>query len=148
MYLLCRPFWWSRGRIEAIRSALPDSACPGLLQKPSGDYLVRIAPAAARASNNKMTMQNVPALLAILMAIAMRRCNTKCIAWWRRFMAFIKAAKCCHQASTHSNSIKADTAMTVVSFLTFHLHCEKELELTCWPLTTIRVWHIKLMRIT
>jgi hypothetical protein len=29
-------------------------------------------------------------------------------------------------------------------FWTFHL--EKRLQLTCWPLTTIGVWHIKLMR--
>ena len=121
MYLRRKPCWWPRRRIEVIQRALPDSACPGLLQKPSGDYLFRIAPAAARASNNKMTMQNVPALLAILMAIAMRRCNTKCIAWWRRFMAFIKAAKCCHQASTHSNSIKADTTTTVVSYVSSSL---------------------------
>jgi len=39
---------------------------------PLGDYLLRIAPAAARATINTMTMQNVPTLLAILIAIAMR----------------------------------------------------------------------------
>ena len=27
-------------------------------------------------------------------------------------------------------------------------HCEKGLQLTCWPLITIGVWHIKLMRST
>jgi hypothetical protein len=31
-------------------------------------------------------------------------------------------------------------------FLQFHR--EKGLELTCWPLITIVVWHIKLMRRT
>jgi hypothetical protein len=31
-------------------------------------------------------------------------------------------------------------------FWTFHR--EKELQLTCWPLITIGVWHIKLTRST
>jgi hypothetical protein len=47
---------------------------------PSGDYLLRIAPAAARATINIMTMQNVPSLLAVSMAIAMRRHYTARIA--------------------------------------------------------------------
>jgi hypothetical protein len=46
----------------------------------SGNYSLRIAPAAARATINKMTMQNVSTLLAVLMAIAMQRYNTACIA--------------------------------------------------------------------
>jgi hypothetical protein len=40
---------------------------------PLGDYLLRIAPAAAMATINKTTMQNVPSLLTILMAIAMQQ---------------------------------------------------------------------------
>jgi hypothetical protein len=40
---------------------------------PSGDYLLRIAPAAAMATINKTTMQNVPSLLTISMAIAMQQ---------------------------------------------------------------------------
>jgi hypothetical protein len=47
---------------------------------PSGDYSLRIAPAAARATINKTTMQNVPTLLAVSMAIAMRRYDTERIA--------------------------------------------------------------------
>jgi hypothetical protein len=39
---------------------------------PSVDYLLRIAPVAAMATINKTTMQNVPSLLAISMAIKMR----------------------------------------------------------------------------
>jgi hypothetical protein len=58
---------------------------------PSGNYSLRIAPAAARATANKTKIQNVPTLLAILMAVAMRRYYTARIAQWRRFMAFIKA---------------------------------------------------------
>jgi hypothetical protein len=47
---------------------------------PSGDYSLLIAPAAAMATINKTTMQNVPSLLAISMAIAMRRYYTVRIA--------------------------------------------------------------------
>jgi len=72
---------------------------------PMGDYLLRIAPAAARATANETPMQRVPTLLAILMAVAMRRYDTVRIARWRRFVAFIKATKRCHRASTRSNSI-------------------------------------------
>jgi len=39
---------------------------------PSGNYSLRIAPAAARATANGTTMQNEPTLLAVSMAIAMR----------------------------------------------------------------------------
>jgi hypothetical protein len=47
---------------------------------PSGNYSLRIAPAAARATANKTKMQNVPTLLAILMAIVMWRYYTARIA--------------------------------------------------------------------
>jgi hypothetical protein len=40
---------------------------------PSSDYSLHIAPAAARATISKTTMQNLTTLLAVLMAIAMRR---------------------------------------------------------------------------
>jgi len=50
-------------------------------------------------------MQNVSTLLTILMAIAMGWCYTVRIAQWRRFVAFVKAIKCRHWASTRSNSI-------------------------------------------
>jgi hypothetical protein len=47
---------------------------------PSGNYSLRIAPVAARATINKTTMQNVPTLLAVSTAIAMWRQDTKHIA--------------------------------------------------------------------
>jgi hypothetical protein len=47
---------------------------------PSGDYSLRITLAAAMATIKKRTMQNVPSLQAILMAIAMRRYYTARIA--------------------------------------------------------------------
>jgi hypothetical protein len=42
-------------------------------------------------------------LLAFLMAKAMRRYHTARIARWWRFVAFIKATKCHHRASTCSD---------------------------------------------
>ena len=82
---------------------------------PLGDYSLRIAPLAARAAINSTMMQHVPTLLAVLMAITMRRYYTTRITRWRRFVAFIEATKCHHRTSTRSNSIKPDTPTPVVS---------------------------------
>jgi hypothetical protein len=46
---------------------------------PSGNYLLSIAPTAARATENT-TMQNVFTLLTVSMAVAVRRYYTTCIA--------------------------------------------------------------------
>jgi hypothetical protein len=56
---------------------------------PSGDYSLRIALAAARATANKTTMYYLPTLMAISVVIAMRRYYTPRIARWRRSRAFI-----------------------------------------------------------
>jgi hypothetical protein len=47
--------------------------------QPSGNYLLRIAPAAARATANKTKTKNVPKKLAIFMAAVVRQYNTACI---------------------------------------------------------------------
>ena len=47
---------------------------------PLGEYLLRIALAAARVTAKELTMQHVPTLLAILMAVAMQRYDTAHIA--------------------------------------------------------------------
>ena len=97
MPLHCRPFWWPWWGVEVIHGASPDAACPGQgytgshWTPPLGDYSLRIASAAARATANKTTMYYVPTLMAILMVIAMRRYYTTRIAQLRRSMAFIKA---------------------------------------------------------
>jgi len=111
---------------------------------PSGNYSLRIALAAARATINSTIIKFVPTLLAVSMAIAMRRYYTARIDRWRRFVAFIKAIKCHHRTSTCSNIIKGTRQLRL--FWTFHR--EKKLQLTCWPLITIGVWHIKLTRST
>jgi hypothetical protein len=105
------------------------------LTLPLGDYLLRIALVAARATSNKTMMQNIPLLLAISMAIAMWQYSIKYIARWRRSRAFIKATKCCHWASTRSDSTNWAHQRQLI--LTFHR--EKVLELTCWPLILIGV---------
>jgi len=84
-------------------------------------------PAAAGAPANETTMQHVPTLLAISMALAMRRYNTVHIAQWKRFLAFKKATKRHHRASTRSDITKPDMLRQL--FRTFHR--EKELQLTC-----------------
>ena len=53
-----------------------------------------------------MTMQYVTTLLTITMAVVVRRYYTAHIARWGRSMAFIKATKRRHRASTRSNIIK------------------------------------------
>ena len=83
-------------------------------------------------------------LMAILMAIAMRRYYTPCITRWWRFMAFIKATKNVTIGQAPLAPIIPNRICQRRLFWTFHL--EKRLQLTCWPLTTIGVWHIKLMR--
>jgi len=72
---------------------------------PLGDYSLHIAPAAARVTANETTMQHVPTLLAISMAVAMWQYYTAHITQWRRFVAFTKATKRHHRVSTHSDSI-------------------------------------------
>jgi hypothetical protein len=47
---------------------------------PSGDYSLRIASAAARATANKTTMYYVPTLMSMSMVIAMRQYYTARIA--------------------------------------------------------------------
>jgi hypothetical protein len=98
---------------------------------PLGNYSLRITLAATRATANKTMMQNVPTLLAILMAVAMRRYYTARIARWRRFVAFIKAAKRRHRhrASTHSNRHQSDTPNPDFRGIFHRQIVEKELKL-------------------
>jgi hypothetical protein len=73
---------------------------------PLGNYSLRIAPAATRATSRQTTMKNTPNLLAILMAMAMRRYVTTHIAQWRRSRATLESTGYCHWASIMSYNIK------------------------------------------
>ena len=57
-------------------------ASPEDWMPPSGDYMLRIALAAARAIINTIMMQHVPTLLTVLMAIAMWQYYIARIARW------------------------------------------------------------------
>ncbi len=135
MHLRHGPFRWPWRCVGAIRSTSPDAAYKGLIEShwtpPSGDYSLRIAQAATRATINATMMQHAPTLLAVLMAIAMRWYYTACIARWRRFMAFIKATKRHHRTSAPNWTHQLRLFWTI--------HREKELHLACWPLITIGV---------
>ncbi len=54
---------------------------------------------------NKQQSTNTPTKLAVLMAMAMRRYITACIAQWRRSRASLEASGCRHWASIMSNNI-------------------------------------------
>jgi hypothetical protein len=145
-HLIRRPFWSTWRCACGMQSASPDVACLGLLRKPldaaTGDYSLRIAPVATRVTINKTTMQNTPPLLAILMAVVVRRYYTAHIARWRHFMAFIKATKRRHRTSTCSNITQSDMPTPDFGFI-FHRQIDKKgLELTFRPRLTMRVWHI------
>ncbi len=66
----------------------------------SGNYLLRIAPAAAGQQAYKQQSTNTPVKMAISMAMAMRGYVTTCIARWRRSRALLEATGCRHWAST------------------------------------------------
>jgi hypothetical protein len=84
---------------------------------PSGDYMLRIASAAARATINKTMMQHVATLMAIWMAVAEQRYYTPSISRWRRFVVFIKATKRRHRASTRSDITQSDTPTLIDSYI-------------------------------
>ena len=95
---------------------------------PLVDYLLCIAPVATMATINKMMMQNVPTLLAISMAIAVRRYYTGSRLYKKPLNAGIGRALA---------PILPNWTCQCRLFWTFH--CEKGLQLTCWPLITIGV---------
>jgi hypothetical protein len=73
---------------------------------PLGDYLLCIAPAAARATETKQQQRHKLTLLAVLMAMAMRRYVTAHIARWTRSRASLEATGRHHWATIMSNNIK------------------------------------------
>ena len=93
-----------------MHAASPNAACPGLHWKPLDAAIGRLlAPYRLGGHQEGDSKQNnkeyVPTMMAISMAIAMRRYYTACIARWRRSRAFIKATKHRHRASTFSDSM-------------------------------------------
>jgi hypothetical protein len=78
------------------------------LQKPL-DYIIKqvlslYCPRRHRGNSKKKTMKNAPTLLAILMAMEVRRYNTTCIARWKRCRAMLDATDSSYWASIAANS--------------------------------------------
>ena len=115
MYLCCGPLRCS----NAIRSALPNAAWPGLHQKPLdatiGLLLTLYPPGVPHTTIKTTIIEHAPTLLAVWMAITMRWYYTAHITRWRRFVAFIKATKHHHWTSTRSNIAQSDMPKLVVS---------------------------------
>jgi len=129
MHLHRRPFWWPHGRIEAIWSTSPDAAWPGLHWKPLDAAIGRqLAPYHPKCTHFVGRFNGHHNAVVRYCA----HCR------WRRFVAFIKATTCHNWVSTRSNNINS-TRQGQLFLLFYH---EKGLELTCWPLITIGVWHI------
>ena len=84
----------------------------------SGDYLLHIAPASARATINKTTIKQYTHFAGHL---AMQRYNTTRIARWRGSRASLEATGCHHWASTCSNSHQSDMPTPVFSDV---FHCQ------------------------
>ncbi len=73
---------------------------------------------------NKQQSTNTPTKLAVLMAMAMPRYVTTCIAQWRRSRASLEATGRCHWASIMSNNINWTWLQQV--FWCFHCqNCRK-----------------------
>ncbi len=83
----------SRATLEATGHRHWVNTCYVLPQRPPGQQA------------NKQQSTNTPKKVAVLMAMAMRRYVTACIAQWRRSRALLEATGCCHQASIMSNNI-------------------------------------------
>ena len=113
--LAFRSPWWCAG---VIPSTLPNVACPWLLRKPLyaaiGQLLTPYC-SHGRHINSKQNNNVYPLCWPFLMAVAVRRYYTPCIARWRRFMAVLKAIKRKHRASTHSDSHQLDILMLFFS---------------------------------
>ncbi len=96
---------------------------------PSGNYLLRIAPRwPPGQQQTKQRWKNGPTLLAILMAVAVRRYDTTHIARWRRSRALVKDTGRCHWASIVANS--CNPSCICCFFLVFSSStCRKRLQI-------------------
>ncbi len=94
--------------------------------RPLGNYLLCIAPAAARATGKQTTINKYTYKAGRLMAMAMRRYVTAHIAWWRRSRASLEATGCHHQASIMSNNIHR-TWLQLFFWCFHHQNCRKRL---------------------
>ncbi len=109
----------------------------------SGNYLLRIAPVAARQQANKQQSTNAPKRVAVLMAMAMRQYVTMHIARWRRFRALLDATKRHHRASIVADLCNRSRICRFFMSFFFVKIVQKGHRLMLRPLFSIGVLHIK-----
>ncbi len=146
---------WSRAFIKATKLCHRATTCSVSPRRPPG------------RQSTQQWAKCPPPLLVILMAVAMRRYNTARITRWGRGTWFWILAWQVWKASsswwdqpvhqwqtpcmvwlvcTIGRAIAPIASKGTLQRRLFRLfHCEKGLQLTCWPPITIGVWHIKLM---
>jgi hypothetical protein len=112
---------------------------------PSGGYLLRIAPTAARAMGKQSTINKYTYFAGcFLMAMAMRRYNTARISQWRRSRASLEVTGHRHRASIMSDNILKRTWLRQFFLMFFIIKTvEKGHRLILRPLFSIGVLHIK-----
>ena len=122
----------SRAISEATGCCHQATTCSVMPQRPPGSQL------------RQQRWENTPCLLAILMAMAMRRYVIACIARWRRSRAMLDVTGCHQRASIAADS--SNWSHICHFFQVFSSStCTKGLELAARPLIAIGVWHINLM---
>ncbi len=118
MHLHHTPFQWPRECIGVIQCTSPNSAWPGLHWKPLdtaiGQLLAPYCPGGRQGNNQHNDDAKRTLFAGRFDGHRDARYNTAHIARWRRFVAFIKATKHHHWASTCSDRHQLDTPMPVV----------------------------------
>ena len=136
-----RPFRWPHGRIEAIWSTSPNAASPGLHWKPLDAAIRQLLTPYGPGCRQGDNQQNNDA---------------KCTQFFGHFdghrNATVRYCALCLMVEvrgfrkSHLTPPLGEHLQTSQRLLFLLFYCEKglEFELTCWPLITIGVWHIKL----
>jgi hypothetical protein len=104
---------------------------------PSGVYLLHIAPRGHQGNSKKKNNKNIPTLLAVFMAVAMRHYVTLLITRWRRSRASLEATGCHHRASIVADSSNLSCICCV--FVLFSWSIKKEHQMTSISHLTIGV---------
>ncbi len=99
-----------------ISRATPEAT--GRCHRATTHYLSPQRPPGQQA--NKQQSTNTPKKVAVLMAMAMRRFVTACIAQWRRSRASLEATGHHHRASIMSNNIN----WTWLRWIFWYFHCQ------------------------
>ena len=133
MHLIRRPFRLPWRCASAIRSASLDAACPGLHRKPLDATIRQILSPYCPGSRQGDNQHNDDAICTHFAGHFDGHHDVPVL--YRGFVAFIKATKCHHRASTRSDV----TNRIRQCRLLWTFHRKKELQLTCLPRITIGV---------